>query len=459
MRPEAFPSPLTVWVGSARYTFRPGRDVAVGRDSRADIPLEDPTHNEWTSRIHLLLRFDGNRWIAIDTSRNGIYVEGERVPTVNIRDGQTITVGDPQDGQRLLFRVGAPVAEMSHPPDTGSRRGPARPPLHPPPSPPASVPLPPFPPGVPDPRPTQQSWRKRIRRAAAPAPATSPPHAPAQQGPSQFPTGPIPIPSPPAVQPSVQPAAVEPPAVQPDSGRPDDLSEPRTEPLPTPQHHALPATPAPPVAPQPLESRPPEAPLESRPPEAPLPSLPPPVPPPLPAAPPEAAQQQDRPGRVSSAIQRLRPRRAGPRPHEEVMTGPLAVAPAAPPQALPGTRGLRAQYLNVAIDGHQILNEVSFSASPGTLTAIIGPAGFRSYHADQHPRREEATQLGRRHSGRPRRQRRARGDAGTHRAGAPPRCTAPPAHHRASPRLHRPIAAAARYLRRGPPSRGGLRDL
>ena len=33
-------SPLTVWVGSMRYVFAPGRDVVVGYGRGCDIPLE-----------------------------------------------------------------------------------------------------------------------------------------------------------------------------------------------------------------------------------------------------------------------------------------------------------------------------------------------------------------------------------------------------------------------------------
>ncbi|MGC2653700.1 MAG: FHA domain-containing protein, partial [Mycobacterium sp.] len=104
--PVAFP--LTVWAGSNRYTFSPGRDFTVGRDDRADVPLADPEHNQGTSRFHLLLRFDGGQWVAIDTSRNGTFIADERISRAHIRDGLTIALADPRRGPRLLFRVGAP---------------------------------------------------------------------------------------------------------------------------------------------------------------------------------------------------------------------------------------------------------------------------------------------------------------------------------------------------------------
>jgi len=39
------------------------------------------------------------------------------------------------------------------------------------------------------------------------------------------------------------------------------------------------------------------------------------------------------------------------------------------------TRGLTAHGLALTIDGHQLLQDVSFTARPGTLTAVIGPSG------------------------------------------------------------------------------------
>src|ERR1700738_1662904 len=100
-------SPLTVWVGSTRYIFPPGRDVLVGRGTHCDIPLDRlrPLDPETGSRSSpdLLLRFTGTHWVAIDRGRDGMFVNGARMATVDIRDGQAITVGHPQRGPRLLF--------------------------------------------------------------------------------------------------------------------------------------------------------------------------------------------------------------------------------------------------------------------------------------------------------------------------------------------------------------------
>src|ERR1700741_2637905 len=129
MRPEAsaFPaSPLTVWVGPMRYVFAPGRDVLVGYGRGVDIPLDRPGNaapRPPAPRTDVVLRFTGSHWGAIDSSRRGMFVDGFRVPSVDIRSGQAITIGDPQRGPRLVFQIGPPA---------GPPRRPVGPPQRPP---------------------------------------------------------------------------------------------------------------------------------------------------------------------------------------------------------------------------------------------------------------------------------------------------------------------------------------
>lgn len=48
------------------------------------------------SRAHLLLRYDQGKWLAIDNgSLNGTFVNGRRVPVVEIHDGCAINIGNP----------------------------------------------------------------------------------------------------------------------------------------------------------------------------------------------------------------------------------------------------------------------------------------------------------------------------------------------------------------------------
>ncbi|OBI71485.1 FHA domain-containing protein [Mycobacterium sp. E740] len=96
------PPALTVRYDGSTRTFAAGNDVVIGRDLRADVRIAHPL----ISRAHLVLRFDQGRWVAIDNgSLNGMYVNNRRVPTVDIQDGQTVNIGNP-DGPRLTFEVG-----------------------------------------------------------------------------------------------------------------------------------------------------------------------------------------------------------------------------------------------------------------------------------------------------------------------------------------------------------------
>ena len=150
--------------GGSPRTFAPGSDVVVGRDLRADVRIPHPL----VSRAHVLLRFDpsrsGGRWIALDNgSLNGIYVHGRRVPEVDLADGTTINLGNP-DGPPLQFEVGRHQGSAGRPPQTSTVMVPPPIPSQPMPRPPVSGPQayyptqpptqpPPMPPRTPPPRP------------------------------------------------------------------------------------------------------------------------------------------------------------------------------------------------------------------------------------------------------------------------------------------------------------------
>ncbi|MHA7651582.1 ATP-binding cassette domain-containing protein [Mycobacterium sp. ML4] len=96
------PPVLTVRADRSHREFAAGPDVVIGSDLRADLRVAHPL----ISRAHLLLRFDQGRWHAIDNnSQGGIFVNGRRVPALDIHDGQTINLGQ-SDGPRLSFEVG-----------------------------------------------------------------------------------------------------------------------------------------------------------------------------------------------------------------------------------------------------------------------------------------------------------------------------------------------------------------
>src|ERR1700757_992404 len=107
---------LTVRTNSSQRTFAPGHDVVVGRDLRADVRLAHPL----VARVHVVLRFDHGRWVAIDNgSLNGMFVDRRRVRSVDIRDGQSINISNP-DGPRLTFEVGRHAGAVGRPP-SGAR--------------------------------------------------------------------------------------------------------------------------------------------------------------------------------------------------------------------------------------------------------------------------------------------------------------------------------------------------
>jgi ABC transport system ATP-binding/permease protein len=92
---------VTVCSGDVRRTFPPGRDVIVGRDVRADLRVPHPA----ISRAHMILRCDDGHWTAIDNkSRNGIFVEAQRVQSAPVRDGRPIRLGNPE-GPQLTFEL------------------------------------------------------------------------------------------------------------------------------------------------------------------------------------------------------------------------------------------------------------------------------------------------------------------------------------------------------------------
>ncbi|HSS23442.1 MAG TPA: ATP-binding cassette domain-containing protein [Mycobacterium sp.] len=310
MRPEAFASPLTVWVGSMRYVLAPGRDVIVGYGHGCDIPLEhlgNAGPSPPTPRVDVVLRFAGTQWVAINRSPDGIFVNGARVPTVNIRDGQAITIGDPQRGPRLVFQIGSPAGPPGRPP------GPPQRPAYPPPQrpPPPVQPTPPV--------------------AAQPNRPNPPGN---RQVPSQQTTGPMRIPPP-------QPPAVE----RPIGSAPPPPVRPYAPPMPPTGPPAAPSLPAParPLAPPPTQS-------------------------------PTVADEQPRgPGLIERMITRkLRAPRPSFRTEHAGPTYRLPLKPGA------RTMGVAAYQLGLTVDGHELLTDVSFTARPGTLTAVIGPSHARS---------------------------------------------------------------------------------
>ncbi|WP_158016830.1 FHA domain-containing protein [Mycobacterium basiliense] len=206
MTQTAAPPVLTVRYNGAERTFAAGHDVVIGRDLRADVRVADPL----ISRVHLLLRYDQGRWIAIDNgSLNGLYVHNRRVPVVDIQDGQRVNIGNP-DGPALDFEVGRRQGSAGRPPPT------------------AAIQIPPAPGGPWPPQgPPQTGAQVSGPPPQAPPttrmpaqPPSGPQHIPPPSGPQQqYPSGPQPVRSYTGQQPAPQiyrpPSAAQPPPLAP----------------------------------------------------------------------------------------------------------------------------------------------------------------------------------------------------------------------------------------------------
>lgn len=201
-------SALTVRYDGSTRTFAAGNDVVVGRDLRADVRIAHPL----ISRAHLVLRFDQGRWVAIDNgSLNGMFVNGRRVPAADIADGGQIHVGNP-DGPLLTFEVGRHLGSAGTPPPTAAVpvASPARPsttwPSHQPPPtgrPPAYRP------------PTQGTYPpSQPHHVPPPLPPRSQPHPVAHSAPVQQPIS----------APAMDPVTVMGPAAAPRSGGDGNLA-------------------------------------------------------------------------------------------------------------------------------------------------------------------------------------------------------------------------------------------
>jgi ABC-type multidrug transport system ATPase subunit len=106
---------ITVCFGDIRRTFRPGRDVIVGSDVRADLRIPHPA----IARAHVILRCADGHWTASDNdSPNGVFVGTERVTSTSIDDGTVLNLDNP-DGPALTFELGPLPDERPRPSERG----------------------------------------------------------------------------------------------------------------------------------------------------------------------------------------------------------------------------------------------------------------------------------------------------------------------------------------------------
>lgn len=96
---------LVVRIGTASHTLDPVSGVAiVGRDPSAAIRIND----ERISRSHLRLEPHPDGWQAIDTSTNGVFVDGVRRSSVLINRQMTLHLGN-ADGIPMVITPADPL--------------------------------------------------------------------------------------------------------------------------------------------------------------------------------------------------------------------------------------------------------------------------------------------------------------------------------------------------------------
>jgi ABC transport system ATP-binding/permease protein len=304
--------PLTVYLGSAMYTFPGGREVTVGRADTSDIRVE-ATQRQAISRTHLVLRYEGGEWLAIDKSRNGIYVDGARVSTVPVDDDRAIAVGDPT-GPRLTFRLSTQVIRpMTTPPPT------------------ARQPVP--------------QWRPPAPPQRAPRPPRGPVAAPP------------PAPRRPPVPPPAQVRTVDEDVLSRMTGAVKKVL-PQRSPVTPPGATAIGrAAGNAIVVDDALASR-----LHAY--LVPTPA---------------GIEIRDNRSSNGTFVNGRRVTAVVLRPDDVVTIGntdfTFTGTTLAARTAAPDTVGLSAQQLGLVVDGRPLCSQVSFSARPGTLTAVIGPSG------------------------------------------------------------------------------------
>jgi transcriptional regulator with XRE-family HTH domain len=90
--PASAPS-VSVRIGADSHTIEPGQGaVVLGRDPLAAIRVND----DRISRAHIRLEPQAGGWQAIDTSTNGMFIDGVRRSSVAITGPTTIHLGNPE---------------------------------------------------------------------------------------------------------------------------------------------------------------------------------------------------------------------------------------------------------------------------------------------------------------------------------------------------------------------------
>lgn len=73
--------------------------INMGRDSSNEIVIDDPK----SSRQHAKIKLEGDNFVIYDlASSNGTFVNGEKITSVKLNDGDEIKIGDTVFAFKLL---------------------------------------------------------------------------------------------------------------------------------------------------------------------------------------------------------------------------------------------------------------------------------------------------------------------------------------------------------------------
>lgn len=91
---------LTISYKEDETIVEDGTTVLIGSDAASTIRIVRPG----ISRKHAVISYDGDTWKVEDAgSRNGIFLDGQRIQTVIIDSPTTLYLGHPTDGEEISF--------------------------------------------------------------------------------------------------------------------------------------------------------------------------------------------------------------------------------------------------------------------------------------------------------------------------------------------------------------------
>ena len=109
-----YPRPsLAIHADDQTYTAQESdAPIIIGREFPAQVRIAD----DRVSRTHMRLDCTPTGWVAVDLSRNGIFIDGTRQSTIAIKEGTRIHLGSPL-GIPIAFTYRAPAPQPERVPD------------------------------------------------------------------------------------------------------------------------------------------------------------------------------------------------------------------------------------------------------------------------------------------------------------------------------------------------------